>query len=134
MTLRGKLLLALAPLALVLAALGTISVGAMRTLGEGAQLILKDNYRSVLAAQSMKEAVERIDSAALFLVAGRREQGLAQATTNAQRFEDELRLQETNITEPGESDATRELRTVWPTICCPRSISRFHAACSWRRP
>jgi signal transduction histidine kinase len=112
-SLRGKLLLALAPLALVLVALGTISVSAMRTLGEGAQLILKDNYRSVLAAESMKEAVERIDSAALFVVAGRREQALAQAASNEQKFEEELRVQEANITEPGESEATRELRNVW---------------------
>ena len=51
MSLRAKLLLALAPLALVLAVLGTISVQAMRNLGEGSELILKDNYRSVLAAQ-----------------------------------------------------------------------------------
>ena len=32
--------------------------------------MLKDNYRSVLAAQRMKEAIERMDSAALFIVAG----------------------------------------------------------------
>ncbi|HET7785207.1 MAG TPA: ATP-binding protein [Myxococcales bacterium] len=113
MSLRAKLLLALAPLALVLAVLGTISVQAMRSLGEGSELILKDNYRSVLAAQQMKEAIQRIDSAALFLVAGRREQALAQANPNLAAFETQLRIQEGNITEPGERDATGDLRRVW---------------------
>ncbi|HEY5677393.1 MAG TPA: PAS domain-containing sensor histidine kinase, partial [Myxococcales bacterium] len=106
MSLRAKLLLALAPLALVLVVLGTVSVQGMRSLGEGSQLILKDNYRSVLAAQSMKEAIERIDSAALFLVAGRREQALAQANPNLAAFEAQLKAQESNITEPGEAEAT----------------------------
>lgn len=113
MSLRAKLLLALAPLALVLVVLGTVSVQAMRSLGEGSQLILEDNYRSVLAAQSMKEAIERIDSAALFLVAGRREQALAQANPNLAAFEAQLAAQESNITEPGEGEATRDLRRVW---------------------
>jgi two-component system, NtrC family, sensor histidine kinase KinB len=113
MSLRAKLLFALAPLALVLVAVGVVSVRAIGALGEGSQLILRDNYRSVLAAQRMKEAIERIDSAALFFVAGRREEARAQAGPNEGRFDTELRIQEANITEPGEHDATRELRQVW---------------------
>jgi two-component system, NtrC family, sensor histidine kinase KinB len=96
-SLRAKLLWALAPLALVLIALGTISVRGMTSLGEGAELILKDNYRSVLAAQRMKDALERIDR--------------GQAETRL--FDDELLAQEQNITEPGEAEATRELRAAW---------------------
>ena len=41
--------------------------------------ILQDNYRSVLAAERMKEALERIDSAAMFIVAGERPRGVTQA-------------------------------------------------------
>jgi signal transduction histidine kinase len=113
MSLRAKLLLALAPLVLVLIALGVVSVRSITGLAEGSQLILQDNYRSVLAAQRMKEAIERTDSAALFLVAGHREEALAQATPNLERFEAELLTQQANITEPGEADATRELRGEW---------------------
>jgi NtrC-family two-component system sensor histidine kinase KinB len=98
-SLRAKLLWALAPLALVLIALGTISVRGMTSLGEGADLILKDNYRSVLAAQHMKDALDRIDR-------GQADEHL---------FEEELLTQERNITEPGEGEATRELRTAWET-------------------
>ena len=120
MSLRAKLLLALAPLALVLVAVGIVSVRAIRGLGEGSQLILRDNYRSVLAAQRMKEGIERIDSAALFLVGGRGEAARAQATPNEERFEAELRVQESNITEPGEEQATRELAPVVPGGADPR--------------
>src|SRR6185503_14242390 len=74
MTLRGKLLLALAPLALALALLGGVSLWTVARLGLRSQVILKDNYRSVLAAERMKEALERLDSAALFRLAGRPDQ------------------------------------------------------------
>ena len=48
-----------------LALVGLIAIGSVRTLGHATDEILKDNYRSVLAAQRMKEAAERLDRAAL---------------------------------------------------------------------
>src|SRR5437762_12534004 len=61
----------------------------------------------------MKEAAERVDSAALFRAAGRPDKGDAQAGPNIEAFETELRIQERNITETGEADATRRLRAAW---------------------
>ena len=58
MTLRTKLLLALAPMAAVLVLFGVASVTAISTLGRSPGLILKDNYRSVLAAQRMLQALD----------------------------------------------------------------------------
>ncbi len=84
-----------------------------RRSGASAQAILRDNYRSVLAAQRMKEAIERIDSGALFCVAGEREAGLAEIADARGAFESELRVQEGNITEPGEGEATARLRVAW---------------------
>src|SRR5438445_2049059 len=75
MSLRTKLLLAQAPMALILVIISAFSVWMVSFLGSHSQTILKDNYRSVLAAQRMKEAIERMDSAALFLIAGRRDKG-----------------------------------------------------------
>jgi signal transduction histidine kinase len=74
---------------------------------------LKDNYRSVLAAQRMKEAIERMDSAALFLVAGQQEKGVQQAAKYRPIFEAELKVQESNITEAGEKEFTEGLRNAW---------------------
>jgi signal transduction histidine kinase len=108
-----KLLLAQAPLAAALAIVGAVSVLAVSYLGSHSQSILKDNYRSVLAAQRMKEAIERMDSAALFVVAIQREKGLEQAEKNRAIFETELKVQETNITEAGEKEFTEQLRDAW---------------------
>ena len=113
MNLYKKLLLAQGPIALALGCLGIFSVAAISYLGSHSQTILKDNYRSVLAAQRMKEAIERMDSAALFLVADQREKGIEQAGKNRPIFEAELKVQEGNITEAGEKEFTEGLRAAW---------------------
>lgn len=113
MNLYKKLLLAQAPLAVALAIVGVFSVFVVSHLGSHSQTILKDNYRSVLAAQRMKEAIERMDSAALFLVAGQREKGVEQAKQFQPVFESELKVQEGNITEAGEKEFTAGLRAAW---------------------
>jgi NtrC-family two-component system sensor histidine kinase KinB len=108
-----KLLLAQGPIALALVSLGIFSVVAISYLGSHSQTILKDNYRSVLAAQRMKEAIERMDSAALFLVAAQNEKGVQQAAKYRPIFEAELKVQEGNITEHGEKEFTEGLRAAW---------------------
>ena len=112
MNLYRKLLLAQAPLAIALALVGIFSV-VVSSLGSHSQTILKDNYRSVLAAQRMKEAIERMDSGALFIVAGERQKGIEQAEKNRPIFEAELKVQEGNITESGEKEFTEKLRAAW---------------------
>ncbi len=113
MSLRTKLLLAQIPLAVALVAVGAISVFTVSALGASSQAILADNYRSVLAAQRMKEAIERLDSAALFLVVGHVDEARAQARQNVSRFEEELAVEERNITERGEREAAARLRASW---------------------
>jgi signal transduction histidine kinase len=113
MNLYRKLLLAQAPIALALAIVGVVSVIVVSFLGSHSQTILKDNYRSVLAAQRMKEAIERMDSGALFIAAGQRAKGIEQAEKYRPIFEAELRVQEGNITESGEKEFTERLRGAW---------------------
>lgn len=112
MTLRQKLLASPAPLAVVLVLLGVASVKTLRSLGESPELILKDNYRSVLAAERMIDAVGRLQDVALAEVAGRARAGDPGAELR-RRFEEELAIQEHNITEAGEASATAELRRAW---------------------
>jgi len=113
MSLYKKLLLAQTPIALALAIVGIFSVVAISYLGSHSQGIMKDNYRSVLAAQRMKEAIERMDSAALFMVAGQQQKGVEQGEKYRPVFEAELKVQEGNITERGEKEFTAGLRTAW---------------------
>ena len=113
MKLRTKIALAQLPLVAALAV--TIVVGSHVThaLGRGSQDILKDNYGSVLAAEEMKESAERIDSGVMFAFAGRPDEGGTQIDANVPKLEHELEVQEGNITEPGEREATRRLRAAW---------------------
>lgn len=115
MTLRAKLLLAQAPLLLALLFLSVLSLRIVSSIGGSAQNILRENYRSVLAAQRIKEAIERMDSSALFLLAGQRGKGVLQAAPNRTYFEAELRVAEANITEPGERESAAKLRQSWAT-------------------
>ncbi len=113
LSLRGKLLLCQVPLLTALLLLALLALSTIAALGESAQNILSDNYRSVLAAQRMKDAIERMDSGALFLIAGQRELGMEQMKQNQQRFESELHIEEDNITEPGEAEVAKKLRARW---------------------
>ena len=115
MSLRAKLLLAQLPLALALVAVGVVAIWSASMLSDQSQLILKDNYQSVLAAERMKESLERLDSASIFIVAGERTRAEPQAAEHLVKFEQQLRLQENNITEfdRGEDVATAALRREW---------------------
>lgn len=126
MTLRSKLLFAQAPLAVALILLGIVSVLTVTGLGETSNRILHDNYRSVLAAQRMKESIERFDSAALFILSGMRDKATGLATQHRPLFEQELRTQEDNITEPGEPEITRRLREAWTAYA--EAFDRFKDA------
>ena len=113
MTLRARLLLAQGPLAVALALVGILAVATLADLGKSGERVLADNYRSVLAAQRMKEALERTDSAALFLLIGEDARALRQSAENRPRFESELQVELQNITEPGEQQAADALQSEW---------------------
>jgi signal transduction histidine kinase len=124
MSFRAKLLLAQAPLAVVLALVCVLSVVMISTLGSHSQTILKDNYRSVLAAQRMKEAAERLDdSLTSTLLKSQQDEASQQAAIYQQQFERELQVQEGNITEPGEQEVTQRLRAFWNDY--QQKINRF---------
>lgn len=126
MNVRMKVLLAQAPLAIALLLVGVLATGTLSSLGQQANTILKDNYRSVLAAERMKESIERIqDAPSLLLIGGSNDQRMSHVAVERQRFESELRVQEGNITEPGEDEATRKLRAVWTAY--QEHFDRFQA-------
>ena len=95
MTLRARLLLAQLPIALALVLVALVALRTLEPLSRASERIFDENYRSVLAAGKMQAALERLESAAASTVAGRRSEASADV------FEQELRIQEHNITEPG---------------------------------
>jgi two-component system, NtrC family, sensor histidine kinase KinB len=60
-TLRMKLMLGFLPLLAILIGLGLWAIAMFYGLGGNIDVILRENYRSVLAVERMKEAIERAD-------------------------------------------------------------------------
>jgi len=59
------MLLGFTPLLILMIGLALWAVVMFARLGNNIDVILRENYRSALAAQNMKEALERMDSASL---------------------------------------------------------------------
>src|SRR6266542_4098569 len=87
MNLRNKLLLSFLIFIAALVALGVWSALSLRELGEVSRRIIAHNYDSVVAAQDMKESLERMDSSALFLLLGDRDRAMAQFNQHRARFD-----------------------------------------------
>ena len=76
----------------------------MLRLGRASESILRENYRSIQAAEHMIDAIERQDSAVLLYLLGYREQGLKEFRENETAFLQWLGRARDNITIPGEKE------------------------------
>ncbi|HEX3554358.1 MAG TPA: ATP-binding protein [Thermoanaerobaculia bacterium] len=111
--LRTKLTLGFVLLLAILIAVGVQSISLLDDLGGSIDVILRENYRSVIASEQMKETLERMDSGALFALAGEPQQGRAIAEQNRPRFDAALKTELGNITLPGEGERARRLRQLY---------------------
>jgi NtrC-family two-component system sensor histidine kinase KinB len=101
-TFRRKILLGYgASLALVVAVL-VWAVMSILSLGQASHSILQENYRSILAAEKMIDAIERQDSGLLLLLLGFPEQGLKEFQDHEPLFWQWLARAQDNITIAGE--------------------------------
>ena len=110
-SLKEKLALSYALLIVIILAVSGWAIYHLVHLGRSVDVILVNNYKSILAAENMKEALERIDSSAMFAVASHIEKAKAQFAENAKRFEDHYRIAADNITEPGEAEIVNEINS-----------------------
>ena len=110
MSLRGKLLFSYLIFVAALVVLGGWSAWRLREMGGVSRRIISNNYDSVVAAQEMKESLERQDSAALFLLLGAREKATNQLREHRARFDANFQKAANNITEIGESEAIESIR------------------------
>jgi two-component system, NtrC family, sensor histidine kinase KinB len=104
MTLRTRLLLGLSVFVGALMALGGSSTWHLWQMSALSERMLAENYDSVVAAQNMKESLERQDSATLFMLLGEWERALPQMQEHRLRFDAAYRRAAGNITEPGERE------------------------------
>ncbi len=111
--LRQKLSLGFGVLLLIIAIIGVQSILNLTKLGDSIDVILRENYRSVIACQQMKEALERIDSGLLFTLLGESTQGVELIRKNELAFEKALQIELNNITVPGEGEKASHLRELY---------------------
>ena len=110
MSLRAKLISGYAIFIAALFLLGAWSAWRLHDMGKVSRRIISENYDSVVAAQEMKESLERQDSAALFALLGAREKALVQLREHRARFDVNFQKAANNITEIGEPDAIDSIR------------------------
>src|SRR5262245_49294002 len=97
-SLRRRLIVSLAPLGILLLVLGVIGLGVLFHMGGRINAILKENYVSVQAMFVMSEHLERMDSSFQFALAGREADARAQFEANRVGFEQQFRVEESNVT------------------------------------
>src|SRR3954466_11277385 len=108
-----KLTLGFVVLLAILIAVGVESISLLDRLGGAIDVILRENYKSVIACEQMKEALERMDSGALFALAGEEPQGRSLVVQHRPNFEAALKTELGNITLPGEGERAARLQQLY---------------------
>ncbi|HEY2883230.1 MAG TPA: hypothetical protein VGJ15_12370, partial [Pirellulales bacterium] len=109
MTFRQRIIVALLPLLLLLAAIGGTATVLIYRLGMRIDQILRENYDSVVYMRDLNESLERIDSAFQFDLSNSQRDASAQYNENWKLFNDNLAKEQKNITLPGEGELVAKL-------------------------
>ncbi|MBV8486981.1 MAG: HAMP domain-containing protein [Planctomycetaceae bacterium] len=126
-TLRMKITLGFLPVLAILIALGLWAIVMFYGLGGNIDVILRENYRSVLAVERMKEALDRMDSGLMFAASGRNQLAREQFDKYRNEFEHQFAIEQSNATVPGERELVDELSAAYRTY-------RAHTDDYFKRP
>jgi len=107
---KRRILLWFCPILILFLAVGLYAVWLFNRLGPSIDVILKENYQSVLAGQQMKESAERMDSGLSFALAGEERRGRDLFNENDPIFQENLQKELHNITVPGEGELANKIR------------------------
>lgn len=121
MGIRIKILSGFLILVIMLALAGGWSIYEIRSMGGSVNRILEENYKSIHAAGTMTEALEREDSAMLLLLSGNETDARRIMTAADATFQEGFSIAENNITLPGEDKLVSKIeedyriyRSLWP--------------------
>jgi signal transduction histidine kinase len=98
LSLRRRILLTMVPPLVLFAALGIGGVVLVRELAYRIDAILRENYDSVRAMEELNEALERIDSAYQFALAGKETEARKSHADNWPRYDKQMDVEKRNIT------------------------------------
>ncbi len=113
MGIRTKLVIAFAGLLLIVAAVGLVSIHTLNESSRAIQRILRENYDSVAACDHLKVALDKLDRQAELCWLEDRPDLCRQSEPIRGDFEKNLRIQQGNVTLPGEQDLTDKLTDAW---------------------
>jgi hypothetical protein len=102
MGLRAKILSGFLILSVMLFTAGVWSIYEINSMGTSVQQLLEDNYKSINAAKTMLEALERQDSGILLLISGKWSEGRRIVTSGDSLFQVGFVIARDNLTIPGE--------------------------------
>lgn len=108
---RQKLMMVFGGMLAFIAVISALTIVQIDQLGKAINVILKENYLSVVACQDMKESLERIDSGILFILSGNEVEGNRLIRNNTSRFKAALQRERGNITLQGEREKAEQIKT-----------------------
>lgn len=109
MTLKKKILIGYGVVFALMVLVVAWAVTNLVSLGRATDAILSENYRSILAAESMVDALERQDSGILLMFLGDMEKGISQFRENEAVFLAWLARAKDNITIQGEKELLQNI-------------------------
>jgi len=109
MTLKKKILIGYGVAFVLMGLVVVWAVTNLVSLGKASDAILRENYRSILAAENMVDTLERQDSAVLLILLGDAEKGIHQFRENESMFLQWLARAKDNITIQGEGELVQSI-------------------------
>jgi NtrC-family two-component system sensor histidine kinase KinB len=109
MTLKTKILIGYGVAFVLMGSVVAWAVSNLISLGKATDAILHENYRSILAAENMVDALERQDSGILIMFLGAGEKGIDQFRESEKVFLEWLARAKDNTTIQGEEDLVRSI-------------------------
>lgn len=123
LSVRVKILISFLLLVAMLIAAGVLAIFEFRRLSFSVNDIIENNYRTIVAAEDMRDAIEREDSGILLLMLGNFEEGRKNLVNADSAFREALSVAAFNITEPGEEEIIDRIKSEY-------ALFREH----WERP
>jgi len=109
MTLKKKILVGYGVAFALMGLVVAWAVTNLVSLGKATDAILRENYRSILAAENMVDAIERQDSGILLIFLGDTEKGISQFRESETVFLEWLTRAKDNITIAGEAELVQSI-------------------------
>jgi NtrC-family two-component system sensor histidine kinase KinB len=132
MSLKTKLVIAFGGLIAILAVVGALTVRTMNESGKAIDLILRENYESIVACYKMQDALERLDRLAEVSLWQKVPNLHVQVDLNKKDFEKSLIFQQGNVTVPGEQELTDKLTSLWQDY--RRQMDQFYQVANATTP